>query len=120
MVTFPAMTLVTDSTSGLIRARRVLTMTPGLEGDCVVWQDGRIRAVGRAAQLERATAREVPRYDLPDVLVTPGLVDGHTHLALWALNRRRVELSGLRTREEVIARVAAARPVQGWVIGQGW
>jgi predicted amidohydrolase YtcJ len=24
------------------------------------------------------------------------------------------------TREEVIARVAAARPVQGWIIGQGW
>jgi predicted amidohydrolase YtcJ len=114
------MTLVTNSHSGLIRARRVLTMAPGLEGDCVVWQGGRVRAVGRAAQLERATARQVPRYDLPDALVTPGLVDGHTHLALWALNRRRVELSGLRTLEEVIARVAAARPVQGWVIGQGW
>jgi predicted amidohydrolase YtcJ len=95
-------------------------MTPGVEGDCVVWQNGRIQAVGRAAQLERATARQVPRYDLPDALVTPGMVDGHTHLALWALNRRRVELSGLRTREDVIARVAAARPVQGWVIGQGW
>jgi predicted amidohydrolase YtcJ len=39
---------------------------------------------------------------------------------MWALNRRRVELSGLRTREEVIARVAAAQPTQGWIIGQGW
>jgi predicted amidohydrolase YtcJ len=114
------MTLVTDSSSGLIRARRILTMAPGLEGDCVVWQGGRIQAVGPAARLERATPREVPRYDLPDALVTPGLVDGHTHLALWALNRRRVELTGLGTREEVIARVAAARPIQGWVIGQGW
>lgn len=114
------MTFVTDSTSGLLRARRVITMAPGLEGDCVVWQDGRIQAVGSATQLERATSLQVPRYDLPNALVTPGLVDGHTHLALWALNRRRVELSGLRTREEVIARVAAARPVQGWVIGQGW
>jgi hypothetical protein len=114
------MTIVTESNSGLLRARRVITMAPGLEGDCVVWYDGRIQAVGRADQLERATAREVPRYDLPDGLVTPGLVDGHTHLALWALNRRRVELSGLRSRDEVIARVAAGRPVQGWVIGQGW
>jgi predicted amidohydrolase YtcJ len=114
------MTVVTESTSGLLRARRVITMAPGLEGDCVVWHDGRVHAIGRADQLERATARAVPRYDLPDGLVTPGLVDGHTHLALWALNRRRVELSGLRSREEVIARVAAAHPVQGWVIGQGW
>ena len=52
--------------------------------------------------------------------MTPGLVDGRTHLAMWALNRRRVELAGLLTREEVIARVAAARPIQGWVMGQGW
>jgi hypothetical protein len=114
------MILVTDASSGLIRARRVLTMSPGLEGDCVLWRDGRIQAVGPAAKLERAAPRDLPRYDFPDALVTPGLVDGHTHLALWALNRRRVELSGLRTRQEVIARVAAARPVQGWVIGQGW
>jgi predicted amidohydrolase YtcJ len=114
------MPFVTQVDSGLIKARRVLSMAPGLEGDCVVWQGGRIKAVGQSAPLDRATPREVPRFELPDALVTPGLVDGHTHLALWALNRRRVELSGLRTREEVIARVAAARPVQGWVIGQGW
>ena len=119
-VTFSSMTLVTDGSSGLIRARRVLTMFPGFEGDSVLWRDGRIQSVGPAAKLDRAAPRHVPRYVLPDALVTPGLVDGHTHLALWALNRRRVELSGLRTREEVIARVATARPVQGWIIGQGW
>ena len=114
------MTLVTVIPSGLLRARRIMTLRPGLDGDSVLWRDGRIQAVGPAAKLERETPREVPRYDLPDALVTPGLVDCHTHLALWALNRRRVELSGLRSREEVIARVAKAQPVQGWVIGQGW
>jgi predicted amidohydrolase YtcJ len=39
---------------------------------------------------------------------------------MWALNRRRVELSTCLSRDEVVARVAAARPIQGWVIGQGW
>jgi predicted amidohydrolase YtcJ len=95
-------------------------MMPGLEGDCVLWKHGRVTMVGPAEQVERIAPRDLPRYDLPGALVTPGLVDGHTHLALWALNRRRVELEGLRTREEVLARVAAARPLQGWVIGQGW
>jgi predicted amidohydrolase YtcJ len=95
-------------------------MAPGVEGDAILWQDGRIRMVGPAAQVQKSASRLTPRYELPDALVTPGMVDGHTHLALWALNRRRVELSGLRTHEEVIARVAAARPAQGWVIGQGW
>ncbi|MEP7226409.1 MAG: amidohydrolase family protein, partial [Gemmatimonadales bacterium] len=106
--------------SGLLRARRILTMVPGIVGDTVWWQDGRIQGVGSAAEMERAAPRHVPRLELADALVTPGLVDGHTHLAMWALNRRRVELAGVLNPEEVIARVAAARPLQGWVIGQGW
>jgi predicted amidohydrolase YtcJ len=95
-------------------------MEPGLEGDAVWWERGRIEAVGRAAAIDKAAPRQLPRYDLPESLVTPGLTDGHTHLAMWALNRRRVELAECRTRAEVIARVGSARPVQGWVIGQGW
>ncbi|HEY3011691.1 MAG TPA: amidohydrolase [Gemmatimonadales bacterium] len=106
--------------SGLLRARRVVTLIPGLEGDSVLWEDGHIRLVGSAAELERLASRDTPRYDLPHSLVTPGLVDGHTHFGLWSLNRRRIVLSGLRTREEVIARVASASPEQGWIIGQGW
>jgi predicted amidohydrolase YtcJ len=114
------MTPSPDPASGLLRARRVLSLTPGPQGDSVLWENGRIRMVGPARQLEQAAARDIPRYDFPEALVTPGLVDGHTHLGLWALNRRRVQLSGLRTREEVLARVASAQAVQGWVIGQGW
>jgi predicted amidohydrolase YtcJ len=53
-------------------------------------------------------------------VVTPGFVDAHTHFAMWALGRRRVQLAGARTREECLRRVAAATPVQGWVVGQGW
>lgn len=94
-------------------------MVPGLEGESLWWQGGRIQGVGSAVEMERAAPRRVPRLELPDALVTPGLVDGHTHLAMWALNRRRLELAGL-TREEVIARVATARSLQGWIIGQGW
>ena len=76
--------------------------------------------VGKAADLARTIPRGTPEYDLPGTLVTPGFVDGHTHFAHWALNRRRVELAGTRTREDVVARVASAVPVQGWVMGQGW
>jgi predicted amidohydrolase YtcJ len=95
-------------------------MTPGSEAEAVWWQAGRIQLVGSASEVERAAPRGVPRYDLPSALVTPGFVDGHTHLAMWARNRGRVELAGLRTEAEVLARVAAVHPRQGWVIGQGW
>jgi predicted amidohydrolase YtcJ len=106
--------------SGFVRARRVLTLEPGATGEAVWWQDGRIRAVGNAAEVVRLVPPGTAMFDLPATVVTPGFVDGHTHFALWALGRRRVQLAGARTRAEAVARVAGAAPVQGWVLGQGW
>jgi hypothetical protein len=106
--------------SGLLRARRVLTLAPELTGDAVWWQDGVVRGVGCAAALDRAVPRDTPRFDLPGALVTPGFVDGHTHFLMWALGRRRVQLASARTRRDALQLVAQAEPVQGWVIGQGW
>jgi predicted amidohydrolase YtcJ len=106
--------------SGLLRARRVLTLAPAVSGDAIWWEAGRIRAVGGAAAVAKLVPAHTPRFELPGALVTPGFVDGHTHFAMWALNRRRVELAAARTREEALARVGAASPVQGWVQGQGW
>ncbi len=106
--------------AGFLRARRVLSLSPGVEGDAVWWRDGRIEAVGAAAALARRVPEGTPVYELPDALVTPGFVDGHTHFAMWSLSRRRVQLVGSATLEEAVGRVAGASPVQGWVVGQGW
>jgi predicted amidohydrolase YtcJ len=108
------------STSGVIRARRVLTLVPGLAGDAIWWQQGRVRAVGAHQDIMRRAPSRLTRYELPDAVVTPGFVDGHTHFALWALNRRRVQLAGSESRAEAVRRAAAAVPEQGWVVGQGW
>ena len=107
-------------TSGFLSARRVLSLASGVEGDAVWWHDGRIQGVGTAAALARQVPDGTPVYELPDALVTPGFVDGHTHFAMWALSRRRVQLAGSPTREEALRRVAAVSPVQGWIVGQGW
>jgi len=106
--------------SGFIRAHTVLSLVPGVAGDGVWWQDGRIRAVGRAEDLERRVPTRVPRYHLPGAIVTPGFVDGHTHFGMWALGRRRVRLAGAQTREEAVRRVAMGVPEQGWLLGHGW
>jgi predicted amidohydrolase YtcJ len=107
-------------TSGFLRARRVLTLDPAHSGDALWWHGGRIVAVGPAAALAREVPAGTPQYELPEALVTPGFVDGHTHFALWALGRLRVQLAGAATRQEAVRRVARAAPVQGWVVGQGW
>jgi len=106
--------------SGLLRARRVLSQQPGADGDSVWWQDGSIRAVGSALDLERRVPTRVPRFDLPNATVTPGFVDGHTHFAMWALGRSRVHLAGARTPAEALSRIAAAVAEQGWIRGHGW
>jgi predicted amidohydrolase YtcJ len=108
------------SRSGFLRARRVLTGPPAKRAEAVWWEDGIIKGVGQAAGLHRLISSGTPEFDLPDCTVTPGFVDGHTHFAHWALNRQRVELAGTRSREEVLANVGRAVPVQGWVMGQGW
>jgi predicted amidohydrolase YtcJ len=95
-------------------------MLPGVEGEALWWQDGTIQQVGKSSEVERSAPPGYPRFELRDALVTPGLVDGHTHLAMWALNRRRAQLAGLQTREEVLDRVAQTEPADGWIIGQGW
>ena len=105
---------------GVLRGRRVLTLVPGIEGEAVWWEAGRIRGVGSAVEVEREAPRHLPRFDQPGALITPGFVDGHTHFAMWALGRRRVKLSGALTRAEAVVRVAAAAPSQGWIIGHGW
>ncbi len=105
---------------GVLRARRVETLAPESWGDAIWWERGKVKAVGPHARLMREAPARLPRYELPDALVTPGFVDGHTHLALWALGRRRVQLAGALTRAEAVRRVADATPEQGWVLGQGW
>ncbi len=97
-----------------------MTLRPGVSGNAIWWRDGTIREVGQAAELSRDVPAGTPVYDLPHTLVTAGFVDGHTHFALWALNRRRVQLAGTKSRESVLQAVARATPAQGWVIGQGW
>ena len=105
---------------GVLRGRRVVTLVPGLEGDALWWEHGRIRGVGRAAAIDRTAPRHLPRFDRPDALVTPGFVDGHTHFAMWALGRGRVQLTGTRSRAEALGRIAAGAPSRGWILGHGW
>jgi hypothetical protein len=106
--------------SGLLRARRIVTLDPRAAGDAIWWRDGRVQGVGTASGLAKVVPSGIRTFDARDCVVTPGFVDGHTHFAMWALNRRRVQLAGVTSRDEVLRRVAAAGPVQGWVVGQGW
>jgi predicted amidohydrolase YtcJ len=84
---------------------------------------GRIAFVGdaRGALALRGPSTRV--VDAGGRTVIPGMVDAHGHLLGLGLTLRNVDLTGTRSYDEVVARVAArARelPAGTWVVGRGW
>jgi predicted amidohydrolase YtcJ len=84
---------------------------------------GRIVFVGSAAEAMVLRGPGTRVLDLPGRTVLPGLVDAHVHLTGLGQSLRTVDLMGVRSYEEVVARVAARahemRPGE-WIRGRGW
>ena len=51
-------------------------------GHAVAVADGYIKAVGPAGEIASQAAPETETIDLGSACLTPGLIDGHTHLGL--------------------------------------
>ncbi|MEU4238468.1 amidohydrolase family protein [Actinoplanes sp. NPDC026619] len=82
-------------------------------------REGRIAWLGDAGDAPAADRR----IDLENALVTPAFVDAHLHATDTGLAFDGLDLSGVRSREELLARVsefAATRPADGVVHGHGW
>ena len=110
----------------LVVTGRIATLA-GSDGpewvDAIAIRDGRVLAAGTLDDVEPAVRAGTRRIDLaPDEVAIPGLTDAHLHLAEAAMARRRVELEGCASIEELVARVRlAARARQdGWIVGAGW
>jgi len=108
----------------VLRGARVLTMDDSNpEAEAIALVNGKIAAVGSAADvepfLEGATV-----YDLPEsALVMPGFQDSHNHLIWSAAQAEDISLTdvsdeaGLRA---AIEPVMAALPKDAWLRGGGW
>jgi predicted amidohydrolase YtcJ len=92
-------------------------------GEAMAITGGRVRFVGSQ---RGALALKGPRtrvVDLDGRTVIPGMVDAHAHLLGLGMALRTVDLTGTKSYEEVVARVAArARevPAGTWILGRGW
>ena len=86
-------------------------------------RDGRISLAG---SVREAMALKGPRtrvLDLGDATVIPGIIDAHAHLLGLGEALRTVDLTGTRSYQEVVERVAArARALKPgeWILGRGW
>ncbi len=92
----------------------------GCEPEVAAGPDGRILAVGDGARAAAGRTAEIVRLR---GRAWPGLIDSHIHLEGLADRNLILELTGIRSLGQVLARVerwAARLPKDGWVIGSGW
>lgn len=90
-------------------------------GGMVIGEDGRIVEL-----LDFGDDPSEPvdyRIDGEGRVVMPGFIDAHLHLASIGLSTLALDLSGTRSLDEALSRIAAfaaAHPDRPWIVGRGW
>ena len=109
----------------LITGARVHTGSPatGSPADAIAARDGRIVAIGAAADLAELAGPRTRVVQAGGGLVVPGFQDSHVHAPFAGRNRLRVwlnDLVGKAAYLDAIAAYAAANPDEPWILGGGW
>jgi predicted amidohydrolase YtcJ len=105
----------------IVHPRRILTMSPGCEGEAMSVRDGLIEAVGSLADL-RDLHPHAEVHELGDSVVVPGFNDAHLHLLMTAEDLLHLDLSAgavhsIAELVTVIGREAETQPVGTWIRG---
>jgi len=103
----------------------VLTMDPrNSRAEAVGVLDGRIAAVGSAAEVTTTLGEGAERVELDGLCLLPGFIDAHHHYCLAAFDRRMpdLHLPPGSSMEALLTRVeqAARERDSGWVRAQGY
>jgi predicted amidohydrolase YtcJ len=96
---------------------------PGGFADAIAIDHDTILAVGTNDEIDALTGPSTRVVDLAGRLAIPAFGDGHVHAVQAGLESLRCNLTGVRTRQEYLERIAAyaaALPADGWVLGGGW
>ncbi|WLT30127.1 amidohydrolase [Geothrix sp. PMB-07] len=91
------------------------------KGQAVAIQKGKILAVGSPDNLLKAHPK-AQVVELHGGTLLPGLIEGHAHVSGVGALRRQVELAGLDSLPEALARIrqwTTAHP-SGWLQSRGW
>jgi predicted amidohydrolase YtcJ len=99
---------------------RVRTLDPARPfAEAVAVRHGTIVAVGDEAEVRAHCDARTEVLDARGNALVPGLVDSHLHPFWGAELARGTDLSRCRTKEEVLAALAAGTPERGWLFAWG-
>ena len=91
----------------------------GASAEALLARDGRVVAVGRAADLAKDAGR-AEKVDLRGGLMVPGWGDAHVHFVWWAQQMRRIDVSETASVDEALAKIdayARTLPEGRWILG---
>lgn len=96
----------------------------GKKVEAILTVGGKIRAVGSLADLRTQFGKMIDEeIDLQGATMFPGFVDSHMHLIGFGESQLRLNLSDMKSKEEMLQAVQkkAAELEEGeWLIGEGW
>ena len=108
----------------IIRGGPIYTVDPANRVvEAVAVKSGRVLAAGSLTEIDRYRGKHTRVLELAGGCAYPGFVDSHAHLAGLGDSLEILDLKGLDSPEQVLARVgqaAAETPPGGWIRGRGW
>ncbi|PYX52205.1 MAG: amidohydrolase, partial [Acidobacteria bacterium] len=94
-----------------------------LRAEAIAVRGDRIQAVGKAIELEKLKGPDTQVIDLEGHFVMPGFNDAHLHLDDAGTTKLSVDLTGVKSLEDLRARVAKKveeSKAGDWILGSGW
>ncbi len=93
------------------------------QADAIAVHGDRITFVGSSNDARKLATKATRIVDLHGHTVLPGLTDAHYHIFGVGFREMTLNLEGLKTREEFLAKVkerVALTPPNEWITGRGW
>ncbi len=94
-----------------------------LREEAIAMRGDRIQAVGKTLDIEKFKGPQTQVIDLGGHFLMPGFNDAHLHLDDGGTTKLSVDLTGVKSldelRERVLARVEKAKAGE-WILGAGW
>ncbi len=109
-------------TKSLLYNARIHTQAAEVVVDSMAISGNKIVAVGNRLEQD-SDFRAYSKINLRGKMITPGLVDAHTHFHYFALSLGRVALDGLPTLDACLTRIrefSAKQPKNSWIVGDGY
>jgi predicted amidohydrolase YtcJ len=105
----------------IVVADHIHGLAPSPEHPALAVKGGRITAIGDRSEVSAWRGPDTRVLEFPGATIVPGLTDAHSHPVLGAMVSRGVDLTQVKTLEELRAAIAAERhrPHHGWIFGWG-